>query len=638
MNQPRQTRDNPATPQRMAFLLAVVTFALFASAIGYDFVNYDDDLYVSGNPHVLGGLNLSGLAYAFSTFDGGSWMPLTWISHLLDVSLFGVRSAGGHLINILLHAASAAGLFLAWHRMTRAFWRSAFVAAVFAFHPLRVESVVWIAERKDVLSIFFFTAGLLSYVRYVAKPDGKRYAAVFACLLLGLMSKPMLVTFPFVLLLLDHWPLERAGKNRMELRRNFWPLVREKIPLLLLCAFFAGLTFWTQKESGAVTSLQAAPPLKLLRVAENYTFYLGKFFWPARLSVVYETLPLALWHAVACLLVLVGVTWLALRWMFRRPWFLTGWFWYLGTLLPVVGLVRIGHITVADRYSYVPTVGLAVLLVWTAGELVQRRPAVRRLMAAVAVVLLAAGAAITSAHLPRWQNSITLFEDAVRKGNHEIAFHNLAVAYNTKGDFDRAIRVCTKAIGLYPDYEEAFYSRALAYNGKGDFDRAIQDWNRAIKLEPANAGAYDNRGSAYANKGEFDRAIQDFTTAINLDHRRVKAWNNRAAVWNRMGSFELAITDCTLALELDPASAAACNIRGNAYAGLGDWSRARADYDRAIGLDPSFSLAFNNRAAAYFAMKEFDRARADLRRCRQLGGQPNAALVRDLQNATGRPE
>jgi protein O-mannosyl-transferase len=486
----------------MAFLLAAATFALFAPAIGFGFVNYDDGAYVFDNRRVLDGLNWPGLAYAFRTTDNGSWMPLTWLSYLAGTSLFGLRANGQHFINILLHAGSAALLFLALERMTKCFWRSALVAASFAVHPLRVESVVWIAERKDVLSLFFFAAGLLAYAAYAGKPDRKRLALVAVCLLCGLMSKPMLVTFPFVLLLLDHWPLGRTGKTGVEFRASFWPLCREKIPLLVVCVIFASLTFWSQSRGGAVVPVPDAPQLKALRVADNYTFYLGKFFWPAQLSVLYPATRLVGWEAGIKALGLLVVTGLAARWIFRLPWLVAGWLWFLGTLVPVIGLVQVGHISVADRYSYLPSIGLAIMLAWAAETLVQRKPRMRGVFTVVGAALLAICAATTRANLTRWQNSMTLLEDAIRKGDHEIAYNNL----------------------------------------------------------------------------------------------------------------------------------------GNAYGEAGDWRRALSSYNRAIELNPCYPLSFNNRAAAHFRLGQADLAWADIRRCRELGGKPNAELVRDLQRVTGPTE
>jgi Flp pilus assembly protein TadD len=634
MRTPVPVQRRVVSPKWLALFLAAATFALFASALSCEFVDYDDNLYVFDNARVKGGLSVEGLVYAFQTFDGGSWMPLTWISHQLDVSLFGVHPAGSHLTSVLFHAASAALLFLALNRMTGFLWRSAFVGAVFACHPLRVESVVWIAERKDVLSTFFFMLGLLAYARHAAKPAGKRLMAVFCCLLLGLLSKPMLVTFPFVLLLLDLWPLGRMGKNMMELRANLWPLCREKIPFLLLVVFFAVLTFATQQQTGGVAAFQAALHFKLLRVAENYLFYLGKFFWPAQLSVLYPTPKMVTWHAVGCLVILASLTWLAVRWMFRFPWFFACWLWFLVALLPVIGLVHIGYITVADRYSYVPTVGLTILVAWVAGTPVQHRPRLRWQVAALGVALPVICAAVTYANLPRWRNSLTLFEDAVAKGEHEVSLSSLGYCYNTLGDFDGGIAACNRAIELAPDYTDALNNRGLGFNGKGNFDRAIEDFNRAIELDPTKPISYNNRGIARLNQGDLERAVQDFTAAIGYDPDYAVAWNNRAAARNQQGKYIQVIADASKAIELSPRFAGAYNNRGTAYSGLGDSRRALADYNRVIELDPSFAPGFNNRAGAYFALKEYDRAWADIRHCRELGGQPHPGLVNDLEKAS----
>ena len=633
----------------MALLLAAATFVLFAPALGYDFINYDDGLYVYDNPNVLGGFSFSSLAYAFTTTDGGSWMPLTWLSYLLDVTVFGARPVGFHLTNICLHAASVVCLFLALRRMTGSLWRSAFVAAIFAWHPLRAESVVWIAERKDVLSALCWMLGLLAYAGKAESgkqkaeivggspssifhlPSSRRYWLVGLCFTLGLMAKPMVVTFPFVLLLLDFWPLGRMGKSGMEFRVNRWPLLREKIPLLLLGAALAGFTYWTQQHGGAVRMVAAAPPLKLLRVAEDYGFYLRKLFWPANLSILYPASKLVVAHASMVAAVLAGLTALALRWLFQFPWLATGWFWFLGTLVPVVGLVRIGHITVADRYMYLPSVGLAVGLAWAAGRLAERMPGTRRPVVVVCALALAACAATTYAGLPRWRNSVALFEAAIRLGDHDVAYDNLTTAYIVRGDYDDAIRTATKAIALYPNAPDPYSSRGLAYYHKGDHDRAIADFTASLRLKPEQAEVHNNRGTAHLGKGELDEAIRDFSDAIRIDPRHVSAWNNRGNARMLRGEYDQAIADCTRAIELNPRHADAFNNRANAWIRKGSFARALADYGQAIKLNPSSAIYYNNRAAAFCDLKQFARAETDLQKCRQLGGQPPAGLVQAIE-------
>ncbi len=622
----------------MAFLLAAITCAVFAPALGYDFINYDDTIYAYQNPHLLGGLNFASVDYAFHTTDGGSWMPLTWISSLLVITLFGVNAAAQHALNILLHAGSAAVLFLALARMTKCFWRSALVAALFALHPLRSESVVWVAERKDTLSTLFWMLGLLAYARHAEKPGPRRLALVFVCLLLGLMAKPMLVTFPFALLLLDHWPLGRAGKNWPEIRANFWLLVREKIPLLLLCGLVAAGAFWAQKHGGAVVSVASTPTLKFLRVSENYLFYLQKIFWPADLSILYPTNPLRFWLAVLAGLGIVSLVGLSFRWAFRFPWLLTGWLWFLGTFAPVIGVVRLGHIIVADRYTYIPSVGLAILLAWTAGLCVELRPRLRPVGVCLSGLLLLSCVFATRADLPRWKNTITIFQSSLSRDENEIALHNLALAYHDRGEFNRALTNLNRAITLDPERAEVYASRAATEQALGDRTHALADLNQAIQLKPTAPEPLVNRGSLYFGAGDYDRAIADFTAVIRIDPDHVKAWNNRAAALNSQGHFAAAIADCQQAIRLNPLYAEAFSNLGNAQAGLGDLAAAFTAYNRAIELAPSLPATYNNRAGIYYQARKFDEAWADIRRCRQLGGQPNAVLVRDLAAASGHSE
>ena len=617
----------------MALAVAAITFALFSPAIRFQFLNYDDDRYVDDNLHVIRGLSLAGLRYAFTTIDMGNWMPLTWLSLQLDATLFGRWSAGFHFTAILLHCGSVAFLFLALQRMTKCFWRSAFVAVLFAVHPLRQESVVWIAERKGALSTFFWMLGLLMYARYAEKRTVARYSLVALCLALGLMAKAMLITFPLALLLLDFWPLKRF--SGFEFRASSLRVLLEKVPLLLICVTISAITFWTQDQAGAIGSTHHPIGETLLHVLADYVFYLQKIFWPVALAVPYAPQPVAWINAVAAGVVVIAAS--VFAFMFRRqaPWLATGWFWYLLTFTPVIGLIQISHVFVADRYTYVPFVGIALIVAWGIGDAAEKFSAARKplIVAATAVCLLAAIANVAT--LFRWSDSLTLFTDSIRKGPHPTACQNLASALNDRGEYTAAIRYSDMAINLEPKNPGAYSTRGLSYQGLQNYDLAIADYTTAIELDKSSARAWNNRGNAYTSKHDLDKALADFSRAIELKPDFAEAWNNRAFAWFSKSNYTAAIADCTQAIEINPANSRAYNNRGNVFSGTGDWQRAVEDYSRAIGLDPLFASAYNNRATAFVALKAYDKARADIETLKKLGAQPQADTVRVLFENAG---
>jgi len=614
----------------LAALLAGATFVLFAPAIRFDYLDYDDGVYVYANKDVLRGVTLDGVRYAFTSIAGGSWMPLTWLSHMLDVTIFGRGPAGPHAVNIMLHSLSVSLLFLVLQRVTGRFWPSIFTAALFAFHPLRNESVVWIAERKDVLSTMFWMLGLLAYARYAEKPEWKRFLVVALCLVLGLMAKPMLVTFPFVLLLLDFWPLKRLGGDWSSFKQNLWPRVREKLPFFLVIILLCVATFWSQKHSGAVSGSDSSILTRSCQIVGNYAFYAQKIFLPTRLNVLHPVIATSTAQAVVFALAFAAVTSLAIWRLFRQPWLAVGWFWFLGTLVPVVGVVPVGHISVAERYSYLPSVGLVILVVWGVAELVRNRPRAQHAASVIGATAAVCCAVAARADLPRWRDSLALFTSAVQTEPHAVAYNNVAVAYLDRREFAQAIEPLTRALEMDPRYVKAYINRALAYQKTGRTEEAKRDYEQLIRIEPRNAEGYNNRADLLMDLGRLDDAINDFTSAIRLSPYAPHSYNNRASARFMKGDFAVAIQDCNQAIELNPRYANAYNTRGNIYSRTGDLLRALADYNHAIKLSPADSLTYNNRAAAHFRLKHFDAAWADLRRCQELGGTPHEGLVRAL--------
>lgn len=627
----RLTKADPKTAW-LAVLLAGITFALFAPAIRYDYVDYDDGVYVYANQHVLRGLSLDGVRYAFTSIKGGSWMPLTWLSHMLDISMFGASPEGPHLMNVLLHSLSASVLLLALQRLTGRVWPSLLVAALFALHPLRNESVVWVAERKDVLSVLLCNLGLLAYGRYVRTPIWKRFASVVSWFALGLLAKPMLVSFPFVLLLLDFWPLNRLGHDRTSFCRSLWPCIREKIPLFILSIVFCGVTLWSQDEIGAVSHKEFSVLTHAAQVVGNYAFYLEKFFAPAQLTILYPSKsPESLTTTALALALLVATGFIFWR-TFHQPWLVTGWLWFLGTLVPVIGLVRIGHITVADRYSYLPSIGLGIMVVWSISELAQTRVWARRAAVAVGIFTVLLCAQRTRADLPRWRNSLTLFGSALAVAPHAVLHNNIGVYYLDRQQFGNAIEPLSRAIEMDPNYLKAILNRATAYQKLGRDAEAKADYDRLARIEPRTPEGFNNRGDLLMELGRLDEAINDFSAAIQLSPHAANSYNNRASARLMKGEFTQALADCAKAIELNPRYANAHNTQANVYNRLGDLPRALAGYNRAIELAPADPLTYNNRAAVFLALKQYERARADVRQCRELGGVPHEGLLRALSS------
>lgn len=489
--------------------MSAATFALFSPAIGYDFINFDDTKYVYENVHVAQGFSRENLIYAFRTIDGDSWMPATWLSYFLDTALHGTKPAGYHLTNLLLHAASAGLLFLALYQMTQRRWQAAVVAALFAVHPQRLESVAWVSERKDVLSVFFWMLGLLAYARYAKQPGWSRMLGVAICLLVGLMAKPIVVSFPLVLLLLDFWPLRRFGSSAAEFCTRAWPLLREKLPLFALCTVVMGLTLWSQRAQGTIVPIHFPWYLVLCRVLENVWFYEQSFFVPIGLAIVYRTEPLAYLH-VALVGLTMGMISLLAWWQARRqPWLTVGWFWFLGTLAPVAGLIRIGEITVADRYSYLPSVGLALAVVFSAMAAMQRWPSLRAWLTGGLAGWVLCCSLATSADLPCWRNTFTIFENAYLHGAHFIACDQLASSLYTRQDFQASLAVCNRGLAENPELVSLYNTRASDYLMLGDLNRAMADYDRAIQLNPDYSPPYYGRAMAHLQRKQYAEAQAD---------------------------------------------------------------------------------------------------------------------------------
>ncbi|MBN2020629.1 MAG: tetratricopeptide repeat protein [Sedimentisphaerales bacterium] len=509
----------------LCLLLAAATFAAFEGVRNNDFVNFDDDLYVTNNPHVQQGLYAGSIVWAFTSRDASNWHPLTWLSHIIDCVYFGPDPAGHHLVGLGFHIAGVVLLFLILKAMTGALWPSAFVAAAFGLHPLAVESVAWVAQRKNVLSTFFCFLTIAAYVRYSQKPGLWRYLTVAGLFAAGLLSKPMLVTLPFVLILLDHWPLNRIRNKNEEteektLHSKFTILnsFYEKIPLLLMSAASCVVTYMAQAQGGAVSDIVKVP---LISRAENtlvsYINYIGKVFWPTSLSVLYpfNFSELAAWKAGACLLLLVLVSSAAIILRRRFGWLFTGWFWYLGTLVPVIGLVQIGAQGMADRYMYLPGIGIYIIVAWSAYELAGKLRLPKVIPAAAGASALGVLLLMTRAQVGHWKDSVSLCQYALATTkNNYIMHYNCGVAFWTLGRLDEAIEQYRQALKINPAYAKAHNNLGCALRDKRQTDEALAEFERAIKIEPDYAEAQNNYAVSLAKRGQYEEAIGHFNAAI----------------------------------------------------------------------------------------------------------------------------
>jgi tetratricopeptide (TPR) repeat protein len=533
-----QYKKPVSRPRFIALLLVLGTLAIYLPAAHHGFTLYDDNDYVTENPMVENGLTWAGVKWAFTTWHAANWHPITWLSHMADCQLFGLDAGMHHSVNVLFHAANSVLLLLLLLRWTNALWSSAFAAALFAWHPLHVESVAWIAERKDVLSTFFALLTLLAYTKAAAKmsnvecrmesrrPVGHSlfvirhsgYWLALVCFALGLMAKPMLVTLPFVLLLLDYWPLNRIRNSEFGIR-NFMKLLLEKSPFFALSAASCIVTFLAQHRGGAVASLEnVSLHYRLENVPVAYADYLLKMIWPAQLAVFYP-LNLPSWLEVAAALVMVAaISWLAWRMRRPRPYWLVGWLWFLGTLVPVIGLVQVGGAALADRYTYFPSIGLFLAVAMGARDGAKRFQFSTRVVGTIAGLVLAACLALTCRQLNFWRDDITLFRHAIAvTKNNDTAHLNLGFALEKAGLKTEALAEYRASLKLNPDRAETHNNLANLLDDTAHPDEALAEYQEALRINPGHVASHINFGTALAELGRFDEAMKQYATAARLD-------------------------------------------------------------------------------------------------------------------------
>jgi len=515
----------------LCLALAGAVLLAYLQVKDFEFVTCDDDMYVYDNPMVRVGLSRAGVKWAFSAFHAANWHPLTWLCHQWDCHLFGLKPGGHHLTNLAFHIANTLLLFLFLARFTQDVWPSALVAALFALHPMHVESVAWVAERKDVLSTCLWLATMWAYAWYVTAPSLKRYLPILLLFALGLMAKPMLVTLPFVLLLLDWWPLNRIpsarpdyGRKRRQKpdprpgRQRYWPLLVEKLPLLALTAASCLITLMAQKAGGAVMSLAGLPLTeRLANALVSYVKYIIKMFWPWPMAFFYPLTPNPWWQALGAAVILAASSAVVIHEARRRPYLSVGWLWFLGTLVPVIGLVQVGGQAMADRYTYVPYIGLFIMLAWGAKEAAAWKPRLKTALAAGGVTLLAACVYTTWLQAGYWQNSETLCRHAleVTEKNY-MAYNHLGMALNLQGRYAQAGEMFKKTIEISPNYSHAYNNLAISYAYRGKLDEAVELFHTAIRINPHQAVFYFNLAEAYRQQGKMAEAGAALSQAKKL--------------------------------------------------------------------------------------------------------------------------
>jgi protein O-mannosyl-transferase len=603
----------------LAILLALVTMVLYWPATSHGFISLDDPEFVLNNTHVNSGLSWQNALWALGSGDTANWHPVTWLSHMLDCQMFGVEPWGHHLTSVLLHALNAMLVFVLLRLMTGMTWRSLWVAALFSLHPLRVESVAWVAERKDVLSGCFGLLSLIFYARYVIgdrKPEPRGWGPIsplpsaISYLLslffftLGLMSKPMLVTWPFVMLLLDYWPLRRIADcrlrtaeaelgDRVKVGTLPWrKVVWEKIPFFVPAAAASVATLVMQRREGA---LAAGDHLSLGARGGNALIsccrYLGKLLWPTDLAVFYPH-P-GQWPIGNILLaggLILGFSALLFSQRRRYPFLLIGWLWFLGTLVPVIGLVQVGAQAMADRYTYIPSLGILILGVWGGCDLIRRWRHGGTVLLVSGIVAIVLCFLLTRQQLMHWKDDETLFRHAAEVvENNYLAHNNLGIALNSKGQIEEAISQFQTAIRLKPDYAEGYYNLGIALNSEGQIDQAISQFQTVLSMKPDYAETHNSLGIALGSKGQIDEAIIQFQTAIRLKPDYAEAYYNLGIALNSKGQIDQAISQFQQAIRVRPDYAEAHNNLGIALYQQGRTDEAVNQFREALRLKPDDS-------------------------------------------------
>jgi len=576
-----------------------MTFGIYAQVIGHQFITLDDDSYIRENPMVNRGVTLTGLASAFTTFYVANWHPLTWIAHMIDSQLFGMNAGGHLLVNALIHVANTVLVFWFLLRTTHARWPSALIAALFALHPLHVESVAWASERKDTLSTFFGLLSLIAYLRYAEERSSSQYAWTSVTLALGLLAKPMLVTWPFVMLLLDYWPLRRLElTSRKEMATKLWLLVREKLPLFALVAASAVITSIAQSHAGAVRTFTDFPiALRLSNALVSYAKYLLLTFWPNDLAVYYPFAPAGIpaWQIIGAAFLLIGITAFCLFQRKIRPYLIVGWLWFLGTLVPVIGLVQVGGQTMADRYFYIPSIGLFIAVVFGLADIAKTRRVAPLLSAAIAGMFLLVLATLTNAQIHLWSNSFTLYNHAlaVTPPNLHIE-HNLGLAMGGIGRYDEAAAHFEKTLQIDPNFYDGLVGMGVTRTLQGRLPEAIDYFQAAIRSQPNAPKAHVQLGLALWKQNGDQAALEEIRRALQLAPKDADIRADFGLALELVGRMPEAIEQFHEALRLNPNSAEAHNNLGLALLASGKPRESIPEFEASLRLKPELKGAADN--------------------------------------------
>ncbi|MEE9370392.1 MAG: tetratricopeptide repeat protein [Sedimentisphaerales bacterium] len=563
------------TPNKLYILLiylglALATFIVFEPVRKNEFINYDDDEYITENPQVISGLTRKSIVWAFTTSHANNWHPLTWLSHILDCHFFRLDPSWHHLTSLFFHIVNTLLLFYIFKRMTAAIWPGAFIALAFALHPLHVESVAWVAERKDLLCSLFWMLTIIAYIRYAERPTITKYLLVILFLFLGLMAKPMLVTLPFVLLLLDYWPLRRLKWKRQVIDQTSleaesfnnqrgkyaWKLLAEKLPLLILVAASCVITLIVQQSAGAMKTLEKYPVnMRVSNAVVSYLGYLIKMFYPTRLALLYPLRPYNIpkWQPWAFLLILIIISAAVIYSVRHRRYLLVGWLWYLGTLVPVIGVVQVGSQAMADRYTYLPSIGIFIIVAYSAAEL-KNKLLFRKIVLPVSAALVIAALMIcTRLQLRHWKNNLTLYEHtlAITEKNF-IILYNYGHALSKSKRPDEAVVQFKRALRIKPDEPDVYNNLGAALKEMGKINQAIDNWKKALALDPSHPDAHFNLGLVLGRQESHDQAIYHFQKALQAKPNWPEAYYELGGVYFRQGRLDLAALQCIDALRLKP--------------------------------------------------------------------------------------
>ncbi len=602
----------------IAIVLAAVTFAVYTPALKYGFVNFDDNDYVYENRHVLSGLNKDSIIWAFTKIHANNYHPITWLSHMLDVEVFKDRVWGHHLTNIMLHVLNSVLLFWVFLQMTGRKWAGAFVAALFALHPLHVESVAWISERKDVLSTFFWMLTMLAYVYYVQRKSARWYMAAIVLCAMGLLAKPMVVTLPCVLVLMDYWPLNRLFAKTEQFSDEVSPspsikrIILEKVPFFLMAFTLSAVTFIVQRVTGAMASLHLVPLwARFANMPIAYSGYIIKMLWPAQLSVLYihPSRLISMTHSIIAAAVLIPITAAVVYYGRRIKWLMFGWFWYLGTLVPVIGLVQVGNQYMADRYTYIPLIGLFVIAAWGVPYLFDFVGRRKIIFSTAALAVLMALSVRTVAQVRVWQNGLTLFKNAIDVDpENYIAHYHYGQSLRDAGRLDEAFRHYEIAIKYHPGYADAYVELGGVVHEQGQFEKALTYFESALKIKPHLFGALANMGLALSKMGRYDEAAVYLDRASQVAPDNMIIYQSMADNEALAGRYESAKKYCRILLDAGFEDPKLLTNYGFSLVQTGEPQKAVEIYRRAIELEPNYLSAYNNLGFALLKLNQIQAA------------------------------